>query len=387
MTSSRPNLPAAAPRAHARLRTAFLLLLLWTLVGLFYAFRLYILYVTEEGVRLISWQQSIVWGLADWYLWGLLALLIYRLAARVPFDSRRWPVAVLIHTVAAVVFSLVQLGLFTLAFRPLGSFFYNRVATTPRNNWELYQGMVTGKFHVAVLTYFLIAIISYAILFYRNYREEQERRASMEARLARAQLDALKMQLHPHFLFNTLNAITALIHSDPDAADRMTARLGELLRITLDSERVQEVPLRRELDFTDKYLEIQRLRFQDRLTVDLHTPADTLDVMVPNLILQPLVENAIRHGIAEQTAPGHIEITAACDHDRLCLEVADNGRGIPADDDSSREGGRGLANTRERLTQLYGDRQSLEMLSRPEGGLRVRITLPLRRDAGEESPA
>jgi len=366
-------------------RRRLLIFAAWTFLGLFYAIRLYVLYVTEEGVRLISWQQSVIWGLADWYLWGLLSLLIYRLCARVPIDTRRWPLAVVIHLVASAIFSTVQLALFTLAFRPLGSFFYHRVATTPKNVWELYQGMFAGKIHIAVLTYFLIAMVSYAIQFYRNYRAEQQRRAGMEAKLARAQLDALKMQLHPHFLFNTLNSITALIHTDPDAADRMTARLGELLRITLDNEGIHEVPVATELDFTRKYLDIQQLRFQDRLTIQVDAAADTNDALVPNLLLQPLVENAIRHGISEQAGPGQIGIAVQRDGATLRIDVTDTGPGLGkqmSDDSSS---GVGLSNTRERLAQLYGDRQRLELIERPEGGVCVRIELPYHVAEGRDS--
>lgn len=274
------------------------------------------------------------------------------------------------------MFSLVQLFFFSLVFKPLGTLFYNRVATTPTNFWELFVSMASGKFHIAVLTYFLIAMISYAIQFYRHYREEQERRARMETRLAQAQLNALKMQLQPHFLFNTLNAITALIHSDPDTADRITARLGELLRITLENEGVHEVRVSKELEFTEKYLDIQRARFQDRLAVNIDAPADISNALVPNLILQPLVENAIRHGVSEQTGPGRIDIRIKKTGDQLQIEVADNGPGLPETTARQKGSGVGLANTRDRLAQLYGETQQLDLQSRSEGGVCVRIAIP-----------
>ncbi len=193
------------------------------------------------------------------------------------------------------------------------------------------------------------------------------------------------MQLHPHFLFNTLHSISALVHKDPDAADRMIARLGDFLRLTLDTAATQEVPLRQELNFLNCYLEIERIRFHDRLTTRLHVEPQTLSCRVPNLILQPIVENAIRHGIGPRSAPGRIEISAKRDHGSLRIEVRDNGPGLPAiskPNGRAREGV-GLANTRERLAQLYGGSHRLELKNAPDGGLVVTLEIPARR--GPES--
>ena len=198
---------------------------------------------------------------------------------------------------------------------------------------------------------------------------------SLEKRLVEARLQALQMQLIPHFLFNTLHAISALMHQDVEAADRMITRLSELLRHALESTDQQEAPLREEIDFLKRYLEIEETRFGDRLKIELNIPPDTEDLLVPNLALQPLVENAIQHGIEPHARPGRVTISARRDGANLLLEVRDTGNGAPAG--SWREGV-GLTNTRSRLRQLYGDRQTFELGSAPGGGFLASIRLPCR---------
>ncbi len=189
------------------------------------------------------------------------------------------------------------------------------------------------------------------------------------------------MQLHPHFLFNTLHSISALVHKDPECADRMIARLGDFLRLTLENSGAQEVSLQKELEFLRCYLEIERVRFQDRLTTHMEIDSRALDTPVPNLILQPIVENALRHGIAPRSTPGRIEISAKRKNGSLRIEVQDNGPGISA---ISKPNGRlreglGLANTRARLRQLYGAEHSFELSDAPGGGLLVALEIPTAR--------
>jgi two-component system, LytTR family, sensor kinase len=186
------------------------------------------------------------------------------------------------------------------------------------------------------------------------------------------------MQLHPHFLFNTLNAISALMHQDVEVADRMIARLGELLRATLESADLQEVPLSQELEFIQPYLEIEQARLGPRLRVEVHVDDDARDGLVPNMLLQPLVENAIRHGIAPRTEPGSIAITAQRDNGSLRLQVRDDGPGMPSSGPSRSRNGLGLANTRARLQQLYGTASNLEVSNGRPAGLEVTVTIPFR---------
>jgi len=227
-----------------------------------------------------------------------------------------------------------------------------------------------------------ILLISYAFDYQRRYREGEVRATRLEAQLAQAQLQALKMQLHPHFLFNTLHSISALVHKNPDAADKMIARLGDFLRMTLENSGAHEVSLQEELEFLKCYLEIERIRFAERLTVQLDIEPETLDARLPNLILQPIVENAIRHGISPRTIPGRIEIEARRLNGFLQVQVTDNGPGISSNSNTGtivREGV-GLANTQARLKQLYGENHRLDLSNAATGGLTVLLEIPFRED-------
>src|SRR5262249_14501171 len=234
-----------------------------------------------------------------------------------------------------------------------------------------------------IFFYWAILAVAHVLNYYRQLRQRELLSSQLEAKLAQTQLQVLKMQLHPHFLFNTLNAISALIHSDVELADRMIARLGDLLRTTLENANQQEVPLRQELDFIQPYLEIEKARLGPRLTVDIQIDPEILDAKVPNLILQPLIENAIRHGIGPRTAPGRIEIHAGRDNGFLRLAVKDTGPGLQAPPGALR--GIGLANTRARLEHLYGANQQLQLTNVPGGGLQVSLTFPFQEFTG--SPA
>jgi len=229
-----------------------------------------------------------------------------------------------------------------------------------------------------LLVYWIIVLTSHAAGYYRRYREG-------ELRASQAQLQALKMQLHPHFLFNSLHSVSALIHKDPEAADRMITRLGDFLRMTLDNAATQEVGLRKELEFLNCYLAIEGIRFNDRLTTEVKVDPRALDCRVPNLILQPIVENAIRHGVAPRSAPGRVEVSAERVGDKLRLRVKDDGPGIQSAKSNGvgSRGGVGLANTRARLEHLYGKAYRFEMTNDPRGGLVVTLELPAVADTND----
>ena len=218
-----------------------------------------------------------------------------------------------------------------------------------------------------------------------SFSRATEEREQLEARLARAQLQSLRLQLHPHFLFNTLNTINALIGTDRHAAERVVSGLSELLRMSLSSASEQEISLAKELELLAHYIEIQQIRFQDRLTVSFRIDPDARYALVPNLMLQPLVENAIRHGIAPRAAPGHVVVTAARQGGRLELSVVDDGVG-----ESPRvehRDGVGLGNTRARLLSLYGSDHRFEAGSASTGGFVVRIEIPFRTDLAVKDAA
>jgi LytS/YehU family sensor histidine kinase len=238
---------------------------------------------------------------------------------------------------------------------------------------RLFTGYVASWFTLDSIVYCTLLAVYHALVYYRVSQDRALRASQLEARLAQAQLQVLRMQLQPHFLFNTLHTISALMHKDVKRADSMIAALSDLLRMSLRSIGVQEVELREELDFLQRYLEIMTLRFGDRLTVTLDIDSEVLDARVPTLVLQPLVENSLRHGFGDGMRAGHVRVTVAPDGEMLRCEVVDNGRGIPQD--GPREGV-GISNTRARLRHLYGERFSLELMANPGGGARVSLAIP-----------
>jgi sensor histidine kinase YesM len=247
----------------------------------------------------------------------------------------------------------------------------------PANYWETYKIFLLVNLHFGVAIYWAVLSIYQAVSYYRKYRERELKTSQLEARLAQSRLQVLKMQLHPHFLFNTLNAISELIHKDPESAERMIGDLSDLLRMSFENLETQEIPLKQELEFLRKYLEIEQMRFHDRLRIKMEIAPDTLDAKVPNMILQPLVENAIKHGLAPRSEGGQIEIGAVKNNGNLSLTVKDDGIGIPFNDTENLPEGVGLSNTRRRLKHLYGERHKFDLTSENKG-LRVNLTIPFK---------
>ena len=227
-----------------------------------------------------------------------------------------------------------------------------------------------------VLAYGALAGLAHAVHFYRRYRERERRAVFLESNLTKARLHALQAQLQPHFLFNTLNAIATLLRRDMKAAENTLMSLSELLRLALSRSQEQEIPLRDELRFLERYVQIQQTRFGERLTFQLDVEAGTLDCLVPTLMLQPLVENAVQHGIEPTGNPGIVRVSGRRAEERLVLQVHDNGAGFQSARASNQNGGIGLSNLRERLVALYGTNQRLEVISGTEGGTKVCIEVP-----------
>ncbi len=351
----------------------------WTLLGLFFVSEAFV--ASAVMGRRLSWSQAVWYQLPGWYIWAALAPLVVILGRRVRIERSTWTFAVLFHATASALFSLVHL----VTAVALGGVVAS-LAGRAFSFVEVLRFLLETGSHLNLLTYWAILGVSYALDYYRRDQERELRSTVLQARLTEAQLQMLKMELHPHFLFNTLNAISALMHKDVDAADRMLARLGDLLRLTLESSGKQEVSLREELNFLRGYLEIEQARFRERLTIDMRIDPATLDACVPNLVLQPLVENAIRHGIAPRSAPGRVEIYAHKENAMLELRVRDNGAGMKAKGPPLREGV-GLTNTRARLQQLYGASHRFELSNAMEGGFVVRLSIPFTRVARQPEPA
>ena len=340
----------------------------WTLLGVSFALSTY-LGARQDNVQ-ISLKRALSGYLADFYLWGMLSPLIFLLARR--FELRKnFPRNVLIHLGASVVLS----GFVISAASPL--VWYLGYVNTVRNPtlailWRN-NAFSVYYFHQGLTIYWTTLVVAHALYYYRGLRKGEAQTARLTAQLAQAQLQALKMQIHPHFLFNTLNSIAALLHKDVEAADRMIAKLGDFLRLTLQRSDVQIVDFEQELEFLKCYLDIEHIRFQDRLTVEMDIDPHALTAMIPNLILQPIVENAVRHGVARQTRPGHISIRARRQGARLIMKVEDNGPGLKPDSNGS---GIGLSNTRARLEQFYGRDFSFQIANSAERGASVTLDIP-----------
>jgi two-component system LytT family sensor kinase len=336
----------------------------WTLVGFFFASQLYVYFARTE--KAVPFAKSVAWQVLAVYVFAVSTPLVLWLARRFRIERSNWRRRLAVHLLAGTALAII----WAACHVTIDSLFSGESRLLAPFNLARNVFVMLDK---ELLVYFIIILISHAAIYYQRYREG-------ELRASQAQLQALKMQLHPHFLFNALHAISALVHSDPDAADKMIARLGDFLRLTLDASATQEVPLRRELEFLNCYLEIERVRFNDRLTTSLDVDPRVLDCRVPNLILQPIVENAIRHGVAPRAAPGHVEISAERRGDVLRLEVRDNGVGLSngSTHGSAPKGGVGLSNTRARLEQLYGSAHRFELADGPRGGAVVTIEIPLQ---------
>jgi signal transduction histidine kinase len=345
----------------------------WTLFALFFASQFAL--QNQLSRTPVPFWQILSWQMVSGYVWFALSPLILYLARRFPFEDGRWKTAVPVHVFACIVVALFQLA--------IDSFLLTRLGYPPGREfasyYEAYKFFVVVNLHLSILIYWGVVGIKSAYSYYQKYRERELVTSQLEARLAQSRLQVLKMQLHPHFLFNTLNAISELTHRDAEAADRMLTDLSDLLRMSFENLELQEVPLKQELEFLEKYLEIEQMRFHDRLEVKMDIEPDTLDASVPNMILQPLVENAIKHGIAPRSEPGRIDISSVRSNGHLDISVSDNGIGVPFGDVDAVSEGVGLSNTRRRLKHLYGDLHSFVLESPSPHGLRVNLRIPFRR--------
>ncbi|NNF58533.1 MAG: histidine kinase [Rhodothermaceae bacterium] len=317
--------------------------------------------------RPVDWHHTLWTTLPNWYLWAFLTPLVLVLARR--FAPGRASVATLIPVHAAGLVGL-------LGLHALGSVAVFAIAGLPADwTWGTFWTHYTIRFHVNALAYGLAVAVVWTVDARQRAQERERNEAALRTELAEAELRALKMQLRPHFLFNTLHAIGATVRKgETDHAIGMLTRLGDLLRLALEHDGSQEVPLRQELDLLERYLDLEAIRFGDRLTTTIEADPEARAALVPSWIVQPLVENALKHAIAPDPGPGHIAIRARRETDRLIVDVQDSGPGLGRSMSRAPSHGVGLANTRSRLAKLYGAAASLDLLS--DDGLCARLTLP-----------
>ncbi len=340
----------------------------WTVVALFFTTQAYAVYYAEK--QPIHYGQQFLLQALACYLWALATPLVLWLSRRFCIQRHNWVRRSAFHFFVSIAFVTALLTVNFFAFmifmgrasqiEPIRvfSFIYNNL-----DRW--------------LLIYWLILLMSHAFSYYNSYRKGELKAAQLRTQLVQSQLEALKMQIHPHFLFNTLHSISALLSKDTEAARKMITRLGDFLRLTLENSGSMEVTLQQEIEFLNGYLEIERIRFQDRLTTDIRVDPEVLDVQVPNLILQPIVENAMRHAIGSSRS-GRVEISAAPRNGVVRIEVKDNGPGIDVERilEGARGKGVGLANTQARLFGLYGESARFELSNDPAGGLVVALEIP-----------
>lgn len=317
----------------------------------------------------------------DWGLWALFAPLVVLFAMRHPLDPDGWGRGIVLHTATGLLVSTVELALFTAISRT-----FVETGGTDSTFIASLGGVVSTWLPYGLLVYWLLVIGTSVVLHVDRSRASEIEASELREALTRTTLDALRMQLHPHFLLNSLNTVAVLLEEGRGAEGReMILELGALLNRALATMDQEEIPLREELSFVRSYLEIERMRFPDRLRVTEEIDEAALDLGVPTMILQPLVENAMRHGIGADRRAGRLWLRARLDADRLTLEVEDDGPGPGAGragPDRSTMGGQGvgLQNVARRLARLYGDEGTLRLVRGPAGGAIARVVLPSRRD-------
>ena len=334
-----------------------------TLAGVYFATQVRYAYAMS---MIPPWRDVLTINLTAYYLWGAAVPLVVAVARRFPLESGRWLAHLVPHAAASVVITLAQLAAADLLTQLLGS----RPGMTAT---ESVLKSIRFNFHSSLPTYWLILFAYSAWDYYKRYRDRELRASELEAELADAQLEALRAQLRPHFLFNTLNSISSLMYSDVEAADRMMTRLSDLLRRSLETNARQEISLGEEMEILGCYLEIEKVRFEERLDISIDLETEALAARVPAFSLQPIVENAMRHAIAPRPEGGRLAIRARKDDGLLRISIQDDGPGLR---DATPQPGVGLANVRARLERLYGSRQTLTLAEAPGGGLTVELSIP-----------
>ncbi len=343
----------------------------WTLFGLSFAGQAYV--SNNYFQRHTSWWRTVIVWLAWSSAWALWTPLVSWLARRFPFERGRILRSLPVHLLAGTGFSLVAIAMYLAIYVVVNQMVrqFSLAASFKR--------LLFTEFQSAFFIYLSIVGLTHAYDYYKRYRERELAASQLRAQLVQAQLDVLKMQLHPHFLFNTLNTISVLMTRDVEAANRMLGHLSDLLRAALKNAHTHEISVREEFEFLNSYLEIEQTRFSDRLEISTHIDPETLDACVPSLILQPLVENAIRYGIAPRPDTGHLEIRAERVNGTVQLKVRDDGPGLKDEFHHNSADRVGLSNTRARLEQLYGSDYRFELHNATEGGVVVTINLPFRK--------
>jgi LytS/YehU family sensor histidine kinase len=327
----------------------------------------------------IGWGTAFVWSIPQLLVWGLLTPLVLVASRRFPVERAAGGRRVLLHVAFSAALGFAGLALLDLSDRVVH---WSQSMGAPSQLISAIKYTII-HLHMGIAVYWVILAADHAFRYHARSRESELRASRLETRLAQARLLALRDQLHPHFLFNTLNSIAVLMRRDVPAAERMLTNLSDLLRATLERAEHQLVTLKEELAYVQSYVNIESERFRDRLTVRFDVEDEALDARVPTLLLQPLVENAIRHGVAPRAAPGRVEIAAHCRNGVLEMSIRDDGPGLHVSSAEALSLGVGLTNTQRRLQTLYGDDHRFAIANAPHGGVEVMVAIPF--DAGGDA--
>ncbi len=349
---------------NTRLKYAAMLVSGWSLVAVITTSQLYIELIVYAPERPFPVLQMFLINLLQWNFWTAATPIIAWLGSRFPLERGRLAIALPAHLAASVLTAAIHISyitFLTICLAPANP------GDKDRSFGQMFFGL-SYTYHIELMIYWAMLGMTYAVDYYSKYRERELRASQLETQLAQANLQALEMQLQPHFLFNTLNGIATLVRDkrDKDAVE-MLVGVSELLRQVLDNMGRQEITLKEEMEFIERYLEIQQMRCGDRLTIALNVAPDTLDALVPNLVLQPIVENAIRHGLSPRVEGGHIDIRSERSGDDLVLTVFNDGERLDPSFDLEAATGLGLSNTRERLKQLFGADQKFSLRNLANG--------------------
>ncbi len=365
---------------RSRGRTLLLLTGAFSLVTLFFSTSNFFYYLLgPKGYRL-SLRQDFLLYAVRWLPWVVFAPAAIRLARRFPVRGSRWLGNLAVLLFGGLVLSSLESCLSTILYKGL---FRPLVALPATEGVYLNDFWLTNLnyIHNNLVTFLIILICVWGLDYLRLYRERELAAGRLETELARANLQVLKSQVQPHFLFNTLNMISAVVYRDPAMADRMIARLSDLLRASLERTDAQIVPLREELELLGPYLDIMKARFGDRLAVVTDIAPETLPALIPSFSLQPLVENAIKHGIMPRKEGGTVTITTSRNDGRLFVGVANDGPGLEADTQTLMVNGVGLKNIQSRLRNLYGADCAFGFRNKAEGVVQVAFEIPFRDQA------
>ncbi len=321
----------------------------------------------------ITGASDVFWRISIYMLWALVTPLVFWLSSHSGLGRARSATNIGLHVLAAIAIASLLDTYSDVVYKHLLQSPEEREALATVLGGAL-SGITRLSFLWELIIYLAILSVGFARDYYRRFQERQMQAARLETQLTEARLEALRMQINPHFLFNTLHAISSMVERNPSGVRKMVARLSALLRHTLDHDGAQEIPLNREIDVLDDYLAIMQVRFENRLTIRRDIDPEVLDAMVPDMILQPIVENAIKHGVTQRATPGWVLIAAHRHDDTLRLVVEDNGPGLTLSENLNQ--GVGLSNVRSRLRQMYDNEAELTLSTGREGGIRAEISIP-----------